>query len=207
MFLDYHEYSNIIPTISSVFAVLCANSCLCCCSLNQEVQTNGLLKARHRNISGSDFVLGFPGIPYSGPVPLLPWTASNLQKWRQEVWETSLSHILTPDMLSSKGESAQGLCWFSLPDELVSLLYWLSVFVEHEVRNSAADSACVQLSDICIMLSVHWSLPDPDFSVYPLQYLALREVKPILSFMLKNHFSAFHLNQVSIILCPHLLQK
>lgn len=42
-------------------------------SLNQEVWINGLLKPKHTNVPVPVFILGYPGTPYSDPVPPLHW--------------------------------------------------------------------------------------------------------------------------------------
>ena len=106
-----------------------------------------------------------------------------------------------------KVHKATCLCWFPLLDELLSPLYYLSVFVEHKGMGSAIDSACVQLGVVRITLSLHWSSLDPDFFVYAPLCPALRGAKHALSFVLKKSFSAFHLNQACITLCSPFLTQ
>lgn len=158
----------------------------------------------------SVFILGFPATPHSDPVPLLHWTDSNLQKWRQQVWGISLSHILTPDMLSSRGESAQGH-WLVL----VPSARWAGVtaLLAGCVCRAQGHGFCWQFCMCTIGRCTHYIIPPlkppgPRFLFFILYYAQLSEEWSILFlFYLRNTFQLFIWIKLPLYCVPRFLRK
>lgn len=150
------------------------------------------------------FVLGFPGTPYKDAVLLTVTSRSEVS--RSGAPASLISSLLICCCPARKVHKTMCLCLFLLQDELVPLLYQLSVFVEPKAMGSTPDSACGWLGNVCVTLSFHWSLLVPDFFVY-YYYLfglcpALGEAKCSLSRMLQKHFSSEWSIHYIVFPCP-----
>lgn len=86
------------------------------------------------------FALGFPGTPYKDAVLLTVTSRSEVS--RSGAPASLIFSLLICCCPARKVHKTMRLCLFLLQDELVPLLYQLSVFVEPKAMGSAPDSAC-----------------------------------------------------------------
>lgn len=73
--------------------------------------------------------------------------------------------------------------------------------------SSTTDSACVQLGNVSIMLSLYWSPMDSDFFVYTLLCPALKKHSILFLLHLRNTFQLFICIKHPLYCVPHLLHK